>query len=80
MSCESQVVPSGLRKQGPCHRCGWVTSLTRVSRRDAHRFDMERHVSRLCDECLEDLRRGPVEPSVEPAHSGRKFAHWREVA
>lgn len=67
---------------GPCHRCGWTTDVTRVSRKSARRLGVRPHSS-LCDECLTDLRHqaplavatGVTVPSVgQPAHQRRHVA------
>ncbi|MGA2838276.1 MAG: hypothetical protein ABSF84_16950 [Acidimicrobiales bacterium] len=59
-----------------------MTALTRVSRRTAHQSDGARHVSHLCDDCLEDLRSGRPTAGTDTGatHPGRRLAHWREVA
>jgi hypothetical protein len=82
MGRESRGVPTERREHGPCHRCGWVTDVTRVRRRSVCRSAVDRHFTRLCDECLEDLRRGRTRTMalLEAARAGGKTAHRSEVA
>jgi len=45
------------RKQRPgvCHRCGWTRPVSKVGRGERKR--LRTSFSRLCDECIDDLRR-----------------------
>jgi len=45
------------RKQRPgvCHRCGWTRPVSKVGRAD--RKSLSTSFRRLCDECIDDLRR-----------------------
>jgi hypothetical protein len=62
---------------GACQRCGWRSTITRISRRERRELGMDLFVTRVCTECTEDLRalsaQGPVEqhrlPRLAPVRS-----------
>jgi len=64
MRIETRAFQGEKRVHGPCHRCGWVADVTRINRRQANQLNLGSHAARICDECLDELQRGPVE-SVE---------------
>jgi len=72
----------GHRGHGTCHRCGWVVDINRINRKQARRLHMGSHPARICDECLEDLKRGPVVAigAKAPAHVGASTTRSRVVA
>jgi hypothetical protein len=71
----------GDREFRPCHRCGWVMPVTKVSRVDARALGVRGH-TRLCDECVADLRGnhliGLGTSSI--ARPAPKILHRRHVA
>ena len=56
MSSEIPGSPHYRHHFGPCNRCGWTKVVSRVSRRSAKQLGMISQASRVCDECLQDLR------------------------
>lgn len=77
-----QVADKSLKRDfGPCHRCGWVMDVTKVTRAGARTLGVHAH-ARLCDECLADLRGSHViaMDTAPTARSAAKVLHRRHVA
>jgi hypothetical protein len=69
-------------EHGPCHRCGWVTDVTKVARKRAKQLHLGHHATRLCDECIDDLRQGQIVTAGNGVLGdfGRRSAPSRVVA
>ena len=43
------------KRRGPCQRCGWNASLTKLNRRDRKQLQTDRTLVYLCNDCVNDL-------------------------
>ena len=80
---EMGTVGHGAR--GRCHRCGWTSEVTKVSRYRAQELHMGRHAALLCAECIADLERvgtSAARPAaaIFAATSGTAMEHRHRVA
>ena len=80
-SPETMESHTRLREHRSCHRCGWVTDVSRVDRRSARELGVHARM-RLCDDCLTDLQRSsiPTLGARPPDLAGLRVAHRRHVA
>ena len=74
-------VGSQVREHGPCHRCGWVTDVSRAGRKTGRELGVSSRM-RLCDECCTDLRHSSIVTlgTHVNAWTSLKVAHRRHVA
>lgn len=65
-------------RHGVCHRCGWASQVSRVTRQLRKRLQIGRSFGRLCDDCLNDLEQHPSTAAGRQTGQGRKLRSNRQ--